>query len=282
MRAMHEAGFQTWWISDQYAMGPYDSAVAVFANESDHLEWLNHADWNAAHGSVDGNLVPALAKALRSTRGNLFVVLHMLGSHDYYDFRYPPAFAHFKPTESDRASPVPHWQRAINSYDNTILYNDHVLTQIIETLRQSGASSALWYASDHSETLPSPTCHESAHANENRPEYQIPALFWYSDAYAKAFPARVASIRANADQRSMSQDTFPTLIDMAGVDLPGHAKHEAWSLFSPQWRFHTRWVNQFWQVDFDHARTTGACMRLLPGSRPADVAGSNANMHVDH
>lgn len=273
VRAMHEAGFQTWWISNQYAVGPYDSAVAVYANEAENVRWLNHSQLNGESGSVDQALIDSLRHVLERSTGNLFIVLHMLGSHENYDFRYPHQFAHFRPTETDEDSSVPAWMRAVNSYDNTILYTDFVLARVIEALRDSKAISAMWYASDHGETLPSPTCSERGHGRQNRPEFQIPSLFWYSDAYDGAFPGRVVALREHANQRTMSESIFPSFIDMAGVDFPGHSRREDWSLLSPQWRHHTRWVNQFWRVDFDAAMVGSGCMQVGPGTRAGQAGG---------
>jgi hypothetical protein len=92
-------------------------------------------------------------------------------------------------------------------------------------------------------------------------EFEIPALFWYSDAYARDFPQRVAALRTNADKRTLSADTFESLIDMAGVTFPTH--DETWSLFSPAWRYRARTVSQFWSTDFDHA-TLGKCGIVMP------------------
>jgi len=260
--AMQEAGFQTWWISNQYPIGQFDSPVAIYAYEARHVVWVNHsATWNNP-GSPDGDLVPALKRALNSSTGDLFIVLHMMGSHMGYDYRYPATFARFRPTQSDAGSGASRDARARNSYDNTIVYTDHVLSRIIDVLNHSGAVTALWYESDHGEKLPSATCDKSGHGLGTRPEYQIPALFWYSNAYAMDFPERVATLRANADKRSLSASTFETMIDMAGITFPG--RDESWSLFSPKWAFHPRIVSQFWQTDFDHAMVGKKCGVLMP------------------
>jgi hypothetical protein len=95
------------------------------------------------------------------------------------------------------------------------------------------------------------------------PEYEIPALFWYSDAYRAHFPQRVAALRSHAGRRTLSADTFESLIDMAGVTFPSH--DETWSVFSPDWHYHTRWVAQTRHIDFDTARIGKQCQRVLPG-----------------
>ena len=264
LSAMQEAGFETWWISNQYPVGRYDSPVAIYAYEAQHVVWVNHtANWDNA-GGYDENLIQPLRKTLAASDKDLFIVLHMMGSHISYDYRYPPAFARFKPVESDTRSHVAEYVRIQNSYDNTILYTDHVLAQIIDVLKQSGAVTALWFESDHGELLQSPTCHRNGHGWGTKHEFEIPVLFWYSDAYRKDFPDRVEALRSNANKLTLSADTFSSMVDMAGVTFPGH--DESWSLFSPEWHFRTRIVGQNWYTDFDHAKTSNACGVIIPAN----------------
>ena len=270
LRAMQEAGYETWWISNQVAIGQFDSPVSVYAYEAQHVVWLNHASWTAP-GSYDSDLLPALRDALESSNRNQFIVLHMMGSHLSYDFRYPKRFKHFHPTYSDGDSGIPQGIRLRNSYDNTILYTDHILADIIKTLRGTGAVSALWYESDHGEMLPTPTCSLGGHGIGTYYEYQIPALFWYSDSYARLFPERVTQLRENAGRRTLSASTFESLIDMAGIDFPGH--NESWSLFSPAWRYHPRIVNtMWWKTDYDHADIGKKCPLVLPPKSKTEPA----------
>ncbi len=256
LRALQEAGFGTWWISNQLPIGKFDSPVSEYALEAQNLQFLRHAAWSAP-GSYDEDLLQPLRDALRGSHGDLFIVLHMMGSHQAYDARYPDSFRRFRPVKSDTKSRVPLYLRDRNSYDNTILYTDHVLAQVIDTLRASGTVAALWFESDHGETLPTIACPREGHGFGTLSDFRIPALFWYSDAYAKAFPARVATLRGNARKRSMSADTFESLIDMAGVNFPGH--DEARSLFSPGWRYRPRLVHGPQEADFDRATFEPRC-----------------------
>lgn len=261
LRAMQEAGFDTWWISNQLPMGKFDSPVSTYALEANHTLFLNHASMESP-GSYDEVLLHPLRDVLQKTHGDLFIVLHMMGSHLSYDMRYPEAFKRFQPTYDNTDNNVLPGYRFTNSYDNTILYTDHVLAHVIDILRNSGAMTAMFYASDHGEALLTPTCSKGGHGIGTRYEFEIPALFWYSDAYAAAFPQRLSALRANADKPTLSAGTFESLIDMAGVDFPGH--DPSMSLFSTQWRYRPRIVNPIWQVDFDKAVFSKKCTIVLP------------------
>ena len=64
--------------------------------------------------------------------------------------------ARFQPTCVSRQFSNCTNQQIVNSYDNTILYTDHVLAELIEMLRGIGVKgfdTAMIYVSDHGESL---------------------------------------------------------------------------------------------------------------------------------
>jgi glucan phosphoethanolaminetransferase (alkaline phosphatase superfamily) len=260
MRAMSEAGFETYWISNQLAIGKYDSPVSTYAYEAEHVSFLNHASWTAS-GSYDEVLIEPLRDAIARSKKDLFIVLHMMGSHGNYDFRYPASFKHFSPTTSDPGSDN-QFNRIGNSYDNSVLYTDYVLSKIVDVLNNSKAITALLYESDHGEDLASQSCTISGHGNGTPYDFQIPAFLWYSNAYALAFPEKLASFRINSTKRSLSADTFYSLIDMANISVPN--SDQTFSLFDQRWKYHTRFVNGYWKTDFDNSIVSEKCKLLLP------------------
>lgn len=111
------------------------------------------------HGGTcyDEDVIPLLRENLESyASGKRFVVLHLGGgSHGpIYKDRYPPEFQKFQPTcnDADVASRCT-LEELYNSYDNSILYLDHVLGGILATLDRSGAPYVFIYLSDHGESL---------------------------------------------------------------------------------------------------------------------------------
>jgi len=114
---------------------------------------------NCAHGGkcYDEDVVPLLKSNVGTYRsGYRFVVLHLGGGSHGPDYRerYPPEFQQFEPmcTDADVANKCSLGQ-IYNSYDNSILYVDHVLGQVIQTLDQSGVPYVFIYLSDHGESL---------------------------------------------------------------------------------------------------------------------------------
>jgi len=114
---------------------------------------------NCAHGGkcYDEDVVPLLKSNVSTyASGYRFIVLHLGGgSHGpMYRDRYPPEFQQFEPmcTDADVINKCS-LEQLYNSYDNSILYVDHVLGQVIETLDQTGVPYVFIYLSDHGESL---------------------------------------------------------------------------------------------------------------------------------
>lgn len=88
--------------------------------------------------------------------GKKFLILHLGGgSHGpIYSYRYPESFQIFKPLCED-ADVINQCTREelYNAYDNSILYVDFVLNEIITELEDSKLPYVMIYLSDHGESL---------------------------------------------------------------------------------------------------------------------------------
>ena len=111
------------------------------------------------HGGhcYDEDVIPPLAARLSAySSGKSFVVLHLGGgSHGpVYRDRHPPEFLRFQPTcnDADIANRCT-LEQIYNSYDNTILYVDYVVANVLQALDRSGVPYVFFYLSDHGESL---------------------------------------------------------------------------------------------------------------------------------
>ena len=102
-------------------------------------------------------MIPLLKKNLSTyENGQRFIVLHLGGgSHGpNYQKRIPEDYYRFQPL-CDDADVINECteNELYNSYDNTILYTDYVLGNIIKELDESNAPYVFIYISDHGESL---------------------------------------------------------------------------------------------------------------------------------
>jgi len=121
-----------------------------------------------------------------------------------------------------------------NAYDNAVLYNDHVVAEIIEAARGAGGRTTVTYLSDHGEAL-GEISDFVTHIDGRAPRqvYEIPLLFWLSPAFREG-AARLAALPRNLARPFQSDDMIHTALDLFGV---GHGERDlSRSLLSATYR----------------------------------------------
>jgi glucan phosphoethanolaminetransferase (alkaline phosphatase superfamily) len=240
-------------------VGEFDSPISVAAFDAQHVEFFNPA--GLLDGGVhDDALIAPLRNAIGASSKDLFIVLHTMGSHQPYPARYPAAFARFKPAAQEADANDP--SLIENAYDNSIVFTDHFLASVIDVLARSGAIATLFYVADHGEMLPNRECRASGHGFSGLPVYEVPALFWYSTAYQREFPDKVAALEAHRSSPVSTSNIFQSLADMVNIDFSG--KDTSRSLFNADWQPHRRLVHADTTVDFDHKAVVSGCEVVVP------------------
>lgn len=261
--AFKEAGFETYWVSNQLPIGRQDAPISVYAREADHLHFMNMSAFTT-NTPFDGILLAPFKRILASQEQRQLIVLHTLGSHANYRQRYPDEFDKFRPSPAPD-QPVSFRDKAQaeqlgNAYDNSILYTDWFLSEVIAALRASDRPvSAMLYVSDHGEDLADAGCGgNTGHGRPTRANYRVPMFLWYSDAYLGRFPERVAVARSNRQAPLTSETVFPTLLSAADLHFPTeNLERSALSARLKPWK---RNVGTFTGIlDFDHARLNDRC-----------------------
>ncbi len=224
--AFKEAGFDTYWISTQQKFGAHDTSTSVYAKEADNIIFLNKTNYTN-QGETDEVILPEFNKILNNAVNKKLIVIHTLGSHFDYSHRYPPSFDKFKPSLNDIKSyslqDRRYKQQIINSYDNSILYTDYVINELINSMSaQSQTESFLLYSSDHGEDLFDGQCDKSGHGNETAYNFEIASLAWYSPLFAANHADKIQQLQANATKPINHTSIFPTLIDAADITIPNY------------------------------------------------------------
>jgi len=160
---------------------------------------------------------------LDGVKQDTVLVIHLMGSHGpaYYQ-RYPAQYRHFTPTcDTNEIQDCTH-QALMNTYDNTILYTDSVVSKTIDALkaRQSTLNTALVYLSDHGESLGENGLYLHGTPYMLAPEQQthIPFIFWLSKDYQQNFGVDAQCLRDQAAKEAVSQDNlFSTVLGMMNI-----------------------------------------------------------------
>jgi len=269
LTAFKEAGYKTWWLSNQISFGKFDTPVSVFAKEADTVEFLNLGGFTT-RSNLDEVLFDPLARALDDPAPKKLIVLHTLGSHWNYAHRYPARFDKWTPSLRGVDKPVV-TDDAIepqmsNSYDNSILYTDWFLSQVIGRLKSPEKASALMYVADHGQTLYDKSCDLAFHGHNTQYEFHVPAFVWYSDVYAALYPAKVEQLKRHRTARLSTENVFHTLVDLGDIRYPGERLE--WSIASDRWKRHKRYVDSYGWTDYDNARMRGDCREVIDKGTP--------------
>lgn len=260
--AFREAGFRTHWFSTQAPTGYHDSPIALYAREADAVKFLNFSSY-MYRTPFDGVLLPDLQRALGEESPRQLIVLHTLGSHFNYSHRYPPEFEVFRSSAGGSVAGSLHdpasRERLNDAYDNSILYTDHFLSEVIRILDKSGRPvTAMLYVADHGEQLFDDGCSAAGHSFGTRQNFHVASFFWHSDGYARAYPDKIAHLLENKDRKLTTESIFSTLLDAADIRLPDNDLSR--SLLSSQFKERRRLVHgNVNAVDYDRARTKSNC-----------------------
>lgn len=172
----------------------------------------------------DDVLFHDLEKTIDAMQGDGVIVLHTIGSHGptYYN-RYPPEFRRFTPTCDTSEIQSCSQEQLKNSYDNTILFVDHIVDKAIKLLqsKQDKFTTSLVYLSDHGESLGENGVYLHGLPYSIAPETQkhVPMLLWLSDDYQKRYGVNYACLQQKAKENDYSQDNlFSTMLGLTGVE----------------------------------------------------------------
>lgn len=167
-----DAGYKTFWISNQGQFSEWDFVVSALAKQSSADFFLSEEEG----GEKYDNVVIEKFKALLNeptqvdlTGKNLFV-LHFYGSHPSFIDRYPVDETYFKTGNNP----------LIDQYDNSVRYGDKLQREIIDTI--SPLNGRYVFFADHGMGEPngSMALKHDVRAVPNIESLRVPLLFYPS------------------------------------------------------------------------------------------------------
>ncbi|MDZ5604757.1 phosphoethanolamine--lipid A transferase [Pseudomonas sp. RP23018S] len=189
----------------------------------------------ADHECRDEILLQGLQQTLDHLDHDTVLVLHQMGSHgpEYYK-RYPAAFERFTPVCKSNALDKCSRDSIVNAYDNTLLYTDHVLAQLIDTLRknQDRVDTAMIYLSDHGESLGEYNLflHGTPYMLAPDQQKHVPLLVWLSPSYQKSTGLDMTCLEHDRDTPLSQDNLFHSMLGLLNVQT--QAYKPALDLFS--------------------------------------------------
>lgn len=231
--AFEECGFFTAWIANQSFNDPYVTRLAQNLDYN-HFELVDFDSQN----NYDEKLLPELDKVLAANKTKLFIVIHTLGSHFRYNYRHPASFTKFQPAIQENFSyneiGKDKKELFINSYDNSMLYTDYILSEIIKKVQKQQCVSAVTYISDHAENLYDDSSEKRMHGSSQPTKYEVhvPFIIWLSDTYNKRHPQVYEILNRHRSSPISSNNLFHTIIDIGNITYPNqNSQYSIASLF---------------------------------------------------
>ena len=181
-------------------------------------------DKSECHGNLcyDRSMLKGLKNELAKLNGDAVIVLHTNGSHGpaYFE-RYPPELALFKPTCDTNQIQDCRREELVNTYNNTVVGIDDMLAKTIALLKeQTNSRVALWYFSDHGESLGEKGIflHGTPYAIAPDEQTRVPMIFWANDAFYTAKNVNSGCLKQKAQTQAFSHDNFfPSLLGLMDV-----------------------------------------------------------------
>lgn len=215
---MKQAGYKTFWITNQQTMTKRNTMLTTFSQQADEQVYLNNnRNQNAAQ--YDGDVIAPFNKALADTAPRKLIVVHLLGTHMSYQYRYPPTFNTFTDRQGVPAGVRDDQVPTYNSYDNAVLYNDFVVSSLIKDYARTDPNGFLLYLSDHGEDVFDSPGHSTLGRNEGKPTapmYTIPFMAWASPRWRAT---RDWDFTGELSRPYSSAQLIHTWADLAGLSF---------------------------------------------------------------
>ena len=190
-----QAGYRTSWISvPGLGFGRYNNFISAIGRQAQvQVDLMDQ---------LDTAVIPAIEDQLEYL-GPQVIFVHLLGSHPIFNQRYPAEFAKFKGGNAEE-------------YDNTILFDDFMLNEVINRLR--GKNATLTYFTDHG-LVWDESEQRFRHGGANPPAsvFDVPFWVWYSDQAKLSRPG----LDVHIDKAFNLEDLYFFLVTNLGVNYSG-------------------------------------------------------------
>ena len=250
MNVFSAAGFHSYWISNQAPVGIWDNTISLIAKSADKSVFVNLTgdSENVLRSlSYDEKLFNPIQIALNETKhSKKFIVIHLMGTHMFYKYRYPKKFDIFSSEHQNLKEQI------IAEYDNAVLYNDFVVNRILDMIKEHShnkkAIASVIFLSDHGEDVyDSEVFLGHDWNNLTYPMVEIPFITWISDDFIQTYPAKFQQMRNNLSRAYMTDDLFHSMLDLSGIQTDLLSTPQ--SIFNDELTDRQRIVNGYYYTD---------------------------------
>ncbi|WP_303817147.1 phosphoethanolamine transferase [Selenomonas ruminantium] len=199
-----KAGYHTYWFSHQGRLGQDNVATTMIAQTANTYK----GPLKQKNIGYDKELLELLQTV--NPKENNFIVFHLMGSHAYYEARYPKDWTVWK-SENTEAY-----------YSNTILYTDEFLQELFQYATDNLNLQSMLYFSDHGENLQYGH-HPSIRTADT---LEIPMFIYLSEKYREAYVDRVNLLKQNKTAFYSNDMLYNTIVGLLEVKTSHYSADE--------------------------------------------------------
>ena len=189
-------GFDTIWLSNQVEFGLWGSPVSAIAMATKNRIFTSKDD---GIEKFDEALFPIIDSVKPTEK--MLIVIHLMGNHGSYDKRYPKKYQKFGN------------KRGEEHYENSMLYNDFVISQILQKVQKIPNFKAMVYIADHADVMG--RGHDSKKFVYQMS--QIPLFIYLSDEYKKANLQIYETLKSHKDEFFTNDLLFNLMSGLMGI-----------------------------------------------------------------
>lgn len=216
------AGYYCSFLSNQGHWGQFDGVDTILFKDCDKKFWLGDV-WGAGtpdNPRYDGYLLPYIMQDIKESNANRTTFVHLIGSHSEVKDKCPPSFAAFG---LNNENVLKDDITKSEQYDNSIIYTDYMLCEIIKFVKERGGASFLIYLSDHGESPSS----KYWRFVEDQDVWEIPMFIWMSEEYKTKYPDIVEQVKKSVNKPLVSDQLLFGLTRLFLIDgLPDYKEEE--------------------------------------------------------
>lgn len=216
---LKKAGIETFWLTNQTIYSVWDNLVSVIAAEADNFVTLNSSiGKQLTTQEYDEYLIDELKNVLANKSDkNKVIFVHLMGNHGSYESRYPnDSYSKYHGSLNlgefgTEASKV----RQINEYDNSVLYNDYVVSSMLKEFQKEKGVKGFIYISDHADDVIGRLGHNSGKFTYHMT--QVPMITWFSNSYQQLYKEKYYNLLNRTESLFSSDMFYDTMLGVFGV-----------------------------------------------------------------
>ena len=215
---MKHCGYSTYWISNQSPSGTFDNIATRYSELCDSVYFVGNTMKGLGKSDFDEEIIETIRPRVANKTNN-FIIVQLMGSHLDYRKRYPENWNVFQ--NNDYPHLLELQKTIIASYDNSILYNDYVVSEILKCF-ESTETLALYF-SDHGQDLFDSSEEYFGHARlgnslSEAAAVQIPFFVYMSRKYQENFPNETEWLKTIRTERFNTENTIGFLSELLGCN----------------------------------------------------------------